>query len=193
MPEIFHYLLKPRKVLLNTNLSKNITELVSIGFLFIACGSASDYMNYRTHPRGDTDPRTFREIDPAFSSFVDTFYQECGLTRETEIPMGFVTTNFPVLAFCSVWESGVREVSIDKAGWFASTEVQKEWLIFHELGHCVLSREHNNVVNDVGVPASIMNSYRPEDLEDYYLEERTEYIKELCLDLHLIQNEFSHK
>lgn len=39
---------------------------------------------------------------------------------------------------------GEHHIVIDKAEWTALTDTQKEYLIFHELGHCELNRRHKN-------------------------------------------------
>jgi len=49
------------------------------------------------------------------------------------------------------------EVLILKARWAGFGEVEREMLIFHELGHCVLGREHLGLVNPVNrLPVSLM-------------------------------------
>lgn len=39
---------------------------------------------------------------------------------------------------------GKHHIVIDKSEWTALTDTQKEYLIFHELGHCELDRRHKN-------------------------------------------------
>lgn len=68
------------------------------------------------------------------------------------------------------------DIVIDTLFWAYATVATKEQLIFHELGHCVLGREHNaKIVN--GREQSIMNPNLL--LDSTYLPNRDEYIKEL--------------
>lgn len=49
-----------------------------------------------------------------------------------------------------------NEITIDPTSWLNSTESYKEFLIYHELGHCVLNRRHRNDVLPNGEWTSIM-------------------------------------
>ena len=49
-------------------------------------------------------------------------------------------------------------VKINRSLWAVLGAGSREELIFHELGHCVLGRLHDNTLVN-GVPASIMNAY----------------------------------
>lgn len=67
-------------------------------------------------------------------------------------------------------------VTIDKTFWDKSNEDMRYELIYHELGHCILGREHNNAVLVNHRPASIMNShlFNPNIIKqnhDYYIRE----------------------
>jgi hypothetical protein len=58
-----------------------------------------------------------------------------------------------------------------------STDSYKELLIFHELGHCALNRDHDNAIRpDKMGPKSIMY---PSPDADSYLQFREDYISEL--------------
>jgi hypothetical protein len=47
-------------------------------------------------------------------------------------------------------------VNIVQNYWDWYNETQRTLLMFHELGHCVLHRVHNNALNTNGMPVSIM-------------------------------------
>ncbi|MFK7979626.1 MAG: putative metallopeptidase, partial [Saprospiraceae bacterium] len=38
--------------------------------------------------------------------------------------------------------TGERQIVIDEKFWKRSSELSKELIVFHELGHCVLERNH---------------------------------------------------
>ncbi|MGE0616715.1 MAG: putative metallopeptidase [Bacteriovoracia bacterium] len=42
------------------------------------------------------------------------------------------------------------------------SDIQKEALLFHELGHCVLGRAHANELANDGTVSSLMNAYLPD-------------------------------
>ena len=62
---------------------------------------------------------------------------------------------------CHSWSDGHREITINKKYWDNYSDKQREQLIFHELGHCALNRDHNDAtitMNDTVCPESIMRS-----------------------------------
>lgn len=79
---------------------------------------------------------------------------------------------------CQSFEDGSRTVIISTSYWRTATDIEKEFLIFHELGHCVLDREHYDEADLNGDCLSMMNSggsvcninYRAATRE-YYLDE----------------------
>lgn len=50
-------------------------------------------------------------------------------------------------------------VTIDQGYWSTASEIDRQELIDHELGHCILGRQHRNDTLPNGNPASIMNAY----------------------------------
>ena len=80
-----------------------------------------------------------------------------------------------VLGSCTL---GQKIVKINKEIWNDyDRNIQKE-VIYHELGHCLLNRMHNNkrlLINNYSVPASIMNESVPSffyNVDFYGLKER---------------------
>lgn len=72
-----------------------------------------------------------------------------------------------------------RKIIIDKDVWDRSDFYSRKELLYHELGHCVLLRMHNNSTFQNGCPKSIMydTMFSTEQLrcyinnESYYIEE----------------------
>lgn len=48
-------------------------------------------------------------------------------------------------------------ITINKKAWITMTDSQREQLMFHELGHCVLNRDHCDKAN-YGQPMSLMHT-----------------------------------
>lgn len=79
------------------------------------------------------------------------------------------------LAYCE-WQDDVPTVVIDRDSWGIDDQKKNKMVMFHELGHCVLDREHCEGMNIEGYPNSLMASqvFDPTIYyahEDYYLQE----------------------
>lgn len=72
-----------------------------------------------------------------------------------------------------------NEVTIDKTFWNSSSEIFREFVIFHELGHCVLLRDHDESVDARGHCLSIMRSGLTNCRDTYSNENRATFIDEL--------------
>lgn len=69
------------------------------------------------------------------------------------------------------------EVTISASFWENFSDAEKEELIYHELGHCVLKRRHNEYTDDWGTPVSMMNPFFLPEL--VYIKYHEMYIREL--------------
>jgi hypothetical protein len=58
---------------------------------------------------------------------------------------------------CEAAEGMTPVITISQDAWTTSTEAEREELIYHELGHCVLHKAHVGGINQAGIPASLMN------------------------------------
>lgn len=74
---------------------------------------------------------------------------------------------------------GLKEVRIDEAYWNSASEIEREFIIFHELGHCFLGRSHLDTENLSGVCVSIMHSGTSGCRNAYNLSTRRIYLDEL--------------
>lgn len=82
------------------------------------------------------------------------------------------------LATCSTYDDG-RIININTRAWDAAEPMEREAILFHELGHCALNRAHDDsLVSLAGrtAPASLMNSFVVDSgtyqaHRDYYLRE----------------------
>ncbi len=88
------------------------------------------------------------DVDPVFEEYVQRFIAE-GAARGKNI--NFDDTGLLIefsekivndaSGYCFL---GEHHIVIDKAEWSALTDDQKDFLLFHELGHCELDRRHKN-------------------------------------------------
>lgn len=91
------------------------------------------------------DPRTYRGIDPEFIEYVEEFEDYYGKSIG-DVSMGFADLKDPSVGVCVRWISGHREIKIDREYWtrLDVSKTDKIGLMFHELGHCVLNRDHTD-------------------------------------------------
>ncbi|MEM9547247.1 MAG: hypothetical protein AAGA77_14805 [Bacteroidota bacterium] len=75
-----------------------------------------------------------------------------------------------------------NEVTIDQTFWNRSSPIFKEFVVFHELGHCVLLRGHDESADAQGRCLSIMRSGTLDCRDAYSLQNRDFYLDELFFD-----------
>lgn len=78
-----------------------------------------------------------------------------------------------VIGLC-VKNSGRVNIYIDKTAWNTSDSLQREMLLFHELGHCALDLDHDRSLDSSGVPNDIMYPVSFDSL--YYYKYRKFYL-----------------
>lgn len=105
------------------------------------------------------------ETDPELLPYFDLFATEAaerGFTvdYEAERIEGLIEdiSQGNVLGQCFRNEKKPRKVVIDRVYWNNASEQEREFLIFHELGHCFLDREHDDRRDRDGICLSIMHS-----------------------------------
>ena len=122
--------------------------------------------------------KTTFSINPDFQPYVNKFEEQIG--ELVEIDIEYNTLEEPVVGRCIKWTDGYRNIEIDPTYWPKHNNTQKEELLFHELGHCILDRDHDETIISAdkyySIPKSIMYPYVFE--YEYYLYE-TYYINEL--------------
>lgn len=100
------------------------------------------------------------QVVPAeLSEYVEAFFSEgerrglgYGL-NDIELRLEFGELSGTIGGQCSI---GSNTVLIDRVKWETYNEPMKKWLVFHELGHCVLRRRHANTMAPNGECYSFM-------------------------------------
>ncbi len=82
---------------------------------------------------------------------------------------------FTTIGWCR--KDKTPKIMIDKATFDRMDETEREILLFHELGHCVLDRWHRNTRTPYLVPVSIMGSVIMD--ASYYEFDKGYYLREL--------------
>lgn len=123
-------------------------------FLLISCGKFSDSV-VQVDDVNTRSPRIENEFQP----YVDKFFDLLGRTEDIIVEF---TNDEEYAGVCYYWLVGSNEIKINRKYWSNINDEMREQLMFHELGHCVLERDHDNSHIDLqGVmcPNSIMRSW----------------------------------
>ena len=131
--------------------------------------------------------RTFPDVDERLWTYFERFEAE-GQARGLDIDL--VAANISgvienlegehIAGQCTTFGNfRPREVTIDTEFWNASSNLFKEFIIFHELGHCYLNRDHREEAFANGRCVSLMRSGTLNCRDNYNLATRDAYIAEL--------------
>ena len=125
---------------------------------------------------GGAYPSNNSEIDPDLVEYVSRF-EEIGDVKVRNMAVSFGSLSFPKVGECR-YQGPLREIVIDEKFWQNLSDLRRESLMFHELGHCALNqREHRNEVGPDECPLSVMNEYLVS--ETCYVLHRRHYVLEL--------------
>jgi hypothetical protein len=119
-----------------------------------------------------------KTIAPELLVHVQAFEQIYGI--EVKTPVYFADLDGNAVGMCRMWSNGKTEIIIDIPYYkkFENNYYAIEEVMFHELGHCVLKRQHNEEMMSPYIPKSIMYPYVFGD-EWYYVSYRDLYLEEL--------------
>jgi hypothetical protein len=125
----------------------------------------------------------YQYVDVSAAEYVNRFEKACLIYPAVSIVLADFEPGY--FGHCANYgtNSSLNVVSLNKDFWATATDIQKEILVFHELGHCVLNRRHDDRLKQLGsyinAPASLMYSM-PYGYEIVFKEFRTYYLNELC-------------
>ncbi len=76
-----------------------------------------------------------------------------------------------------------KEIIIDESFWNQASQLYREYIVFHELGHCYLLRGHNDNCTEGGIWESLMRSGTVDGCRDLYNNRtRNNYLDELFIE-----------
>jgi len=118
-------------------------------------------------------------------SFVDSFFLDAQLhgldINRSEIGLLIEFADIDQLLVDGQCNRSENKITIDSFFWNFSTESEKKWLVYHELGHCVLERAHDNSSFVNGECKTIMHgdfagrdcssNFVSDSWSEYYIEE----------------------
>jgi hypothetical protein len=120
-------------------------------------------------------------IEKEFEPYVNKFFDLLGYREDIIVEF---TNNDDYAGVCYYWAVGNNEIKVNRNYWEKINEKQREQLIFHELGHCVLNKDHNNDIIDINgfsCPYSIMRSWAFDrfEIEHCYNKDYQHYVRDL--------------
>ncbi len=136
-------------------------------------------------PEAET-PVKFDQVEAALHPYFLRFEQEA-LQRGMEVDLtaanirGIIQEieENQVAGQCRYNRLDPRLVTIDASFWRRASDLFKEFIVFHELGHCFLNRPHLETAFSNGVCTSIMRSGTGSCIDNYNRLTRQSYIDEL--------------
>ena len=125
-------------------------------------------------------------VETAFQAYFDRFETE-GALRNLDIKLsseqiGAVFSDELAdgqAGLCTQYTSGVSIIEIKPSVWSSADDLEREHLIFHELGHCYLGRAHDDSRDGAGNCLTIMQSGAGVCRYNYRFSNRSDYLDEL--------------
>ncbi|MDH3712092.1 MAG: hypothetical protein OER04_19555 [Cyclobacteriaceae bacterium] len=131
-------------------------------------------------------PIKFPNVDPELRPYFQRFEDEAALRG---IPVDLTQAGISgvieeideehIAGQCSFPRNRPNEVTIDRSFWVRGNDFFREFIVFHELGHCYLFRSHLEDLLPSGACISIMRSGNGPCLDNYHSGTRAFYIDEL--------------
>ena len=148
---------------------KNSIWIILSVFMLLAC-------------QNENNREIEKELDMYFSSFeAEALLRGLQFDTEDLVKDAYVESIVKdgVVGQCNSYSDGSKTLVIDENYWERSSDDEKEYIIFHELGHCILERSHNDEKDSKGVCTSIMQSGLNNCRSQYTEENRDELLDEL--------------
>lgn len=143
--------------------------------LLVSCGQPiEDYINLFDKPVKKA------RTNSIFLPYIESFSSEFNV--KVSVPIVLKKLKDSQGGVCITYSSGYREIQINSTYWDYLMEEQKEQLLYHELGHCVLNRKHDTkLMPNSSCPNSIMYPYvfSKYDIKECYIPEYNHYMEEL--------------
>lgn len=145
-------------------------------FALVACSSSEETI----------DPDGYQGVDRRLWFFFDVFQQEAE-ARGVSVDLrasgltGIIGNidGVNVAGGCNFHGSAPNQIILDATFWNTLSFIQREMIVMHELGHCVLYRDHREAMDVTGRCLSIMRSGLGQCNDGYTEATRTAYLDEL--------------
>lgn len=156
----------------------NITKIAIFALLFtlVSCGKSLDL----------DVAKEYKGVDEQLWSYFEEFEKEAAKRgMQIDLLAAGITGSIETIhahgtvGLCNHRIDEPNHVIIDAKFWASASENSREMIIFHELGHCYLSRGHNDVAKNDGTCSSIMRSGKGGCVDFYTNSNKSSYLDEL--------------
>lgn len=158
-------------------------------FFFLITFAFSCSKSSEIQPSEEPTERTYPLVDerlwPYFRSFEDEASERGHAfdLRELNINGAIETiTEQGVAGYCEYGSHIDNQIAIDDNFWNRASDAFREFVVYHELGHCVLHRGHDETTAN-GICQSIMRSGTTSCNDNYNTATRPTYIDELFSEI----------
>lgn len=130
----------------------------------------------------DNDAHVEAELQDYFNRFENEAFARGVLVDLEDLDLSGYIENIEsngTIGQCTSFSDGSKEVVVDIRRWNSMSDLEREYVTFHELGHCVLERSHDNSSHVNGTCQSIMQSGSNDCRSLYTLTNRNEMLDEL--------------
>jgi len=166
----------------------NIRSRISLAFLlsliFIACQKESSIIEEETIQI--VDPIEYPNADSRLWVYFEAFEKEARLRGKSfdlkALNILGIIEDIDVegvAGHCKYGSHIDNEVTIDSPFWDNADVLSREFVVFHELGHCILLRGHEERAHSNGICTSLMRSGALDCRDNYNLNTRASYLNEL--------------
>ena len=152
----------------------HIIPIALLAVLFMSCVPEDEVVNI------------IPQVEPVLQPYFESF-ETAANARGIELNSSFLEIDASiqniddgdVIGECWYGGHGPNEIRIDRSFWNEASRLDREFVVFHELGHCYLDRDHTEATTASGACVSIMASGTGNCRNRYGTATREAYLDEL--------------
>lgn len=170
---------------MTTNPIFTIASFILLLFVMYSCSSDLRIVDNPTQAQETNDSKVFNLVDEKLWPYFESFEIEAA-QRNIRVDLNAsqitgVIENISETGVAGTCQYGqhIHHVTIDKPFWNRASNLLREMVVYHELGHCVLARGHTEDEDTNGSCLSIMNSGTTDCIVRYNLSNKEYYLDEL--------------
>jgi hypothetical protein len=156
-------------------MKKTVLQVVFVLFILSTLPSCSEENNMVSEGFIDPELSPLLELFEAEASFRGQTVRVADYLARAEI----VSMEDHLAGQCNFSEAQPNIMIINRSFWENAEMPEREYAVFHELGHCVLGRWHLDSLNENGDCVSLMHSEFNPCSKTYASKRRTEMLDEL--------------
>jgi len=152
--------------------------------------SSCNYLEEEPVPLEEEEPvlnvQSYPGVDEALWPYFTRFEEEARLRGiEVDLVGNAITgvieelSEDQVAGQCNYNSHHPNHVTIDQSFWQSASDRYREFVVFHELGHCELLRDHREAAHADGSCKSLMRSGAGDCVDNYHPFSRPDYLDEL--------------